>query len=94
LGDLTYFLSFQITHNNKGIHVFAINNFSQFVSFSTIAHQQAAYCIIHYLNLNGTPSNGILFRSDSFIELKAFCDFDWTTSSLVLASTLMIPSYL
>ncbi|WVZ08611.1 hypothetical protein V8G54_021957 [Vigna mungo] len=50
---------------------------SQFMSAPTTAHQQATNRILRYLK--GTPGAGIHLPRTSTIQLKAFCESDWTT---------------
>lgn len=59
--------------------VYAVHTLSQFVSKPSSQHMTAAYRILKYIK--GTVGNGILFSSDSNLELSAFSDADWGTCS-------------
>ncbi|XP_016563042.2 uncharacterized mitochondrial protein AtMg00240-like [Capsicum annuum] len=56
--------------------LYAVQVLSQFVSNPYHIHHTALLCVIRYVR--GSMNQGVLFRSDSPINLKGYIDADWT----------------
>ncbi|MCH80901.1 hypothetical protein A2U01_0001677 [Trifolium medium] len=69
IGRLIY-----LTHTRPDISFF-IQHLSQYVSTPLVPHYQAATRILRYLK--GCPANGVLFSSQSPLQLHGFADSDW-----------------
>lgn len=59
---------------------YAIHILTQFMKAPRQAHFDAALRVVRYLK--GTPSQGILLRADSSLQINAFCDSDWQACPL------------
>jgi hypothetical protein len=69
IGRLLY-----LTHTRPDIS-FAVQHLSQYVSNPLVPHYQAATRILRYLK--SCPAKGILFSSQSPLQLHGFADSDW-----------------
>jgi len=58
---------------------FFVQQLSYFLDKPRIAHYNIEIRILIYIK--GAPSLGLLFSSNTFAYLKAFCDSDWDTYS-------------
>ncbi|CAL1406923.1 unnamed protein product [Linum trigynum] len=56
---------------------YAVQQLAQFQGTPTVEHLQAAHRVIRYLK--HTPGQGLIFRTDSKLELSGFCDADWAS---------------
>ncbi|XP_073154216.1 uncharacterized protein [Henckelia pumila] len=54
---------------------FAVNKLSQYVSAPRVSHMEAAFNVLKYVK--GTVGKGLLYKSDSDLQLKFFSDADW-----------------
>ena len=54
---------------------YAVHILSQFMQKPLVAHWEAALRLVRYLK--GTPAQGIILRSDSDLNITAYCDSDW-----------------
>lgn len=64
---------------------FVVNTLSGFMQQPRKPHYDAALRILRYLK--STPGQGILFSSQSLLQLKAFCDADWAGCPVTRRST-------
>jgi len=71
---------------------FSVNHLSQFISKPTNEHHQAAMHILRYLK--NAPGTGIIFYSQTPIQLKAYSDSDWATCSETRKSITSFSVYL
>ena len=53
---------------------YAVHILSQFMQNPRVEHSDAARCVLCYIK--GTPGLGTLLRSDSALQVTAFCDSD------------------
>ena len=63
---------------------YAVHILSQFMQQPREEHMEAAKRVLRYLK--GNPGQGILLRSDSNLQLYAFCDSDWGACPLTRRS--------
>ncbi|XP_012828502.1 PREDICTED: uncharacterized protein LOC105949729 [Erythranthe guttata] len=63
---------------------FSSSHPNKFLQVPRQEHLDVVYCVLRYLN--GSPGQGILFRSDSSLQLYAFCDADWAACPKTLRS--------
>ena len=54
---------------------FSVNKLSQFMQEPRRPHLDAAHRLLRYLK--GSPGQGLLFPSNSNLNLIGFCDTDW-----------------
>lgn len=54
---------------------YAVHILTQFLQEPRQEHLDAVYRVLRYLK--GSPGQGILLKSDSTLQLYAFCDADW-----------------
>ncbi|XP_031285004.1 uncharacterized protein LOC116143707 [Pistacia vera] len=54
---------------------FAVHKLTQFLAQPRLPHLKAVHHLLHYLK--NSPGQGLLFSSNSSLQLKAFSDADW-----------------
>lgn len=59
---------------------YCVHILAQFMREPKNAHCEAALRVVRYLKLN--PGHGILLKSDSELNLTAYCDDDWASCPL------------
>lgn len=86
IGKLLYLTTSRpdITHS--------VQQLNQFLSCPTTSHHQAAIRVLRYIK--GTPAHGLLYPTDSTIQLKAFSDSDWATCIDTRKSTTTFCTFL
>ena len=73
IGKLLYL--FYLTLTKLDI-CYSVHKLSQFLSSPKVPHLQATYRIIKYLKK--TPGQSLFLSANSSLQLKAYCDADWT----------------
>ena len=63
---------------------YAVHILTQFLHEPRQEHMDAVHRVLRYLK--GSPGQGILLRSDSSLQLYAFCDSDWAACPLTRRS--------
>ena len=64
---------------------YSVNILSQFMHEPRTPHWDAALRVVKYLKKN--PGNGLLFSSNSPLQLKAYCDANWANCPMTRRST-------
>uniref|UniRef100_A0A803NJY2 Polyprotein n=1 Tax=Cannabis sativa TaxID=3483 RepID=A0A803NJY2_CANSA len=64
---------------------YAVNNLSQFMSAPRTPHMQALHHLIRYLK--GSPSQALLYSTNSSLNLRGFSDSDWASCPVTRKST-------
>lgn len=82
IGRLIYLI---ITRPNI---MYSMNILSQFMHVPRKPHWDAALRIVRYLKNNPRP--GILFSSNSSLQLKAYCDANWVNCPMIHIRLLCI----
>ncbi|CAM8905440.1 unnamed protein product [Rhodiola kirilowii] len=67
---------------------FPVHVLSQFMQSPTEDHLRAAYRVLRYIKL--APAQGLLFPSDSNLQLVAYCDADWQVVQLLIDLSVVI----
>jgi len=67
---------------------FFVQQLSQFLAKSTIAHYNATIRILRYIK--GALSLGLFFPSNTFVHLKAFCDWGTYSNSRQLVTSFSV----
>ncbi|CAM8892261.1 unnamed protein product [Rhodiola kirilowii] len=63
---------------------FPVHVLSQFMQSPTEDHLRAAHRVLRYIKL--APAQGLLFSSDSKLQLVAYCDADWASCPITRRS--------
>lgn len=63
---------------------YAVHILNQFMAAPTDVHWQTALKLLRYIK--ATPGQGLFLSASSPLNLKAFCDADWTTCPMTRRS--------
>ncbi|XP_050207390.1 uncharacterized protein LOC126656813 [Mercurialis annua] len=90
LGSIKYFIGLEIERDHFGINLckllyltltrlnitYDVHVLTQFMDKPAAIHLQSAMTVLRYLK--GSPGQGIYFSSTAILQMRAYCDSDWT----------------